>query len=319
VIDVHNHAVPPRAIDFLRSEPGFGITIEGSSWSGGKHAHFELVPSFVDPDAKLAELDANALDEAIVSVAPPLFCYRSDPDAGRRLCEVSNEGLAEFCDADRSRLRWLAHVPMQAPELAADVLAQALSEDGCCGVEIGSTINGRRLDEPEFELFWERAAALGAPVLIHPDIHEPLATLAPYYLSNVIGFPLETTITIDRLICAGVLARNPNLRIVLVHAGGYFPYQAGRLKHARTVRPELSDSPENPWDALSQLWFDHITHDREALAFLVERVGVENVVLGTDLPFDMALPDPVAKLNEAVGRETARQIGETNAARLFAS
>jgi aminocarboxymuconate-semialdehyde decarboxylase len=102
-----------------------------------------------------------------------------------------------------------------------------------------------------------------------------------------------------------------------VHAGGYFPYQAGRLRHARTTRPELADAPTDPWRYLGQLVPDTITHDRDALAYMVGRVGAENVVLGTDLPFDMATPEPWAALVAAVGEDTARVIAEESPARLF--
>src|SRR5260370_3567591 len=100
-------------------------------------------------------------------------------------------------------------------------------------------------------------------------------------MQNVIGNMLETTIAIERLICSGVLDRHRDLKVLIVHAGGYFPYQAGRLKHARGVRPELSESPLDPWSYVGQISFDTIAHDRQALAYLVDRVGVENVLMVT--------------------------------------
>ena len=185
------------------------------------------------------------------------------------------------------------------------------------GVEVGSSIAGRRLDEPDYRPFWSQAEDLGLPVMIHPAYNEEHAGLKPWYLQNVIGNMLETTIAIERLICAGVLDDHPGLRVILVHAGGYFPYQAGRLRHARTVRPELSSAPEDPWSYRGQVLADTISHDRDALSFLVAKMGAENVVMGTDLPFDMATPHPMAALTEAVDGQTARQVAEDNPARLF--
>jgi aminocarboxymuconate-semialdehyde decarboxylase len=115
--------------------------------------------------------------------------------------------------------------------------------------------------------------------------------------------------------CAGVLDRHPGLRVLLLHSGGYFPYQAGRLRHASTVRPELP--AVDPWSYAGRLWFDTITHDAQALRYLVDRVGAEHVVFGTDLPFDMAPPDPVAEVRDALGDELAARVGEANPARLF--
>jgi aminocarboxymuconate-semialdehyde decarboxylase len=317
--DVHNHVIPRPVLELFRTVPAYGVEITPDRWHGGNHVDFELLPSFVDVDAKLTELEVNGIDRAVLSAAPPLFYYELEPDLAGPLCAAANAGMAEFHASVPNRLWWMAHVPLQEPDLAIAVLEEAAGERGCVGVEVGSSIAGRRLDEPEFEPFWAAAERLSMPVMIHPDpTYTSIESLAPFYLRNVIGMPLETTITIMRLIAAGVLERHPGLRILLVHGGGYFPYQGGRLKHAVTVRPELASSPADPWAALDQLWFDIVTHDAEALEYLVSRVGSGHVVLGTDLPFDMALRDPVTHVVDALGPDLAREVTEDNPARLFA-
>jgi aminocarboxymuconate-semialdehyde decarboxylase len=120
-----------------------------------------------------------------------------------------------------------------------------------------------------------------------------------------------------RLIAAGVLERHPGLAIQLVHGGGFFPYQAGRLRHARTVRPELVESPHDPWAFLDQIWFDVITHDAAALAYLVSRVGLDRVVMGTDLPFDMAIPESNGWLAAGLGDDEMAAVAERNPRQLF--
>jgi aminocarboxymuconate-semialdehyde decarboxylase len=316
-IDVHNHAIPETVLELLRREPLYGVTLTGSRWRGGVHVDFEVVPSFADPAAKLKELEAKELDAAVVSVAPMVFYYHVDEGAGERMAVAANEGLAEFCAFESDRLAWLATVPMQAPVRAVAVLRDAAAA-GCVGVEVGTGVAGRRLDEDEFEPFWAAAAELDLPVTLHPAYTEGVnPALAPFYLENVLGYPFDTTIAIERLICAGVLDRHPGLRIVLVHAGGYFPYQAGRLRHAQTVRPELANSPAEPLSYLDRLFFDIITHDPLALEFLVRRVGRGQVVMGTDLPFDMAPPEPMSLLRAAVDDDVARAIAETNPSALY--
>jgi aminocarboxymuconate-semialdehyde decarboxylase len=188
---------------------------------------------------------------------------------------------------------------------------------GAVGAAIGTSIAGRRLDEPEFGAFWAKADELGRPVLVHPVFNCPHPALGQWYLQNAIGNPLETTIVVERLICAGVFERYPRVRLVLMHGGGFLPYQTGRLVHARRVRPELVDTPVNAWDFFGRLYFDTITHDAQALRYLVERVGVGNVVLGTDLPFDMALTQPAAALAEALTPEQAEAVAIANPRRLF--
>jgi aminocarboxymuconate-semialdehyde decarboxylase len=154
-------------------------------------------------------------------------------------------------------------------------------------------------------------------LMLHPAYNNPHPGLEGYHLQNAIGNQLETTIAAERLIVTGVLDRHPKLRLLLVHAGGYMPWQAGRLRHAATVRAELADSPPDPHDYFGRIVVDTITHDAAALRFLVERVGADNVAMGTDLPFDMATPGPVAALEEAVDVETARQVMEETPQRLF--
>jgi aminocarboxymuconate-semialdehyde decarboxylase len=316
-VDVHNHVMPTEALELLRAEPSYGVDIDADYvWSGAHHVPFPVTESFYDPAAKLAYLDERKVSVAVTSTPPPLFFYEVDKAAGERLCQASNEGLARFCRHDPARLHWLANLPMQDPD-AAVAAYRAAVKDGAKGAAIGTSIAGRRLDKPEFEVFWAAADELGLPVLVHPGWNEPHAALEDFYLQNAIGNPLETTVMVERLICAGVLARHRSVRLILLHGGGYVPYQAGRLAHACTVRPEISISAKDVWDAFDQLYFDTITHDAAALRYLVERVGTDHVVLGTDMPFDMSLDRPMEALDEALDADTARAVADINPARLF--
>lgn len=315
-VDVHNHVIPQEAIDLLRREPGYGVTIDGDQWSGGHHVPFTITAPFRDPAEKLAEMDRSQIEAAVLSCAPPLFCYDVGSDLAAALCEAANEGMARTCAAAPGRLSWLANLPMQDPPRAVAAYRAALAR-GCVGAAIGTSVMGRRLDEPDYGEFWDAAEAAGRPVLMHPAFNEPHAALEPYYLQNVIGNPLETTLAVERMICAGVFARHPRLALVVLHGGGYLPYQAGRLAHACGVRPEIPVDAAEVWRAFSQLYFDTITHDLAALRYLAERVGPGHVLLGTDLPFDMALREPAALLQRAFGEQARRQVGQANARLLF--
>jgi aminocarboxymuconate-semialdehyde decarboxylase len=224
--------------------------------------------------------------------------------------------MSKFCEHSPERFRWLANLPMQDPALATNTFVEA-SKQGCVGAGIGTSISGRRLDDEAYEEFWTSAERLGLPVLVHPAFNEPHSGLESYYLQNVIGNPLETTVFAERLICAGILERHPGLRVILLHGGGFIPYQLGRLRHARGVRSELAESPRDPFAFLSQLFFDTITHDDQALAYLVSRVGTSQVVLGTDLPYDMAMVEPVDTLRRVLGDKVTEIVAGENPARLF--
>jgi aminocarboxymuconate-semialdehyde decarboxylase len=313
--DVHNHAVPREAVELLRSASGYRVRIDGASLEADR-VRAELTPEFLDPAVKLDQLHRLGLEAAVVSGAPPLFAYEADPERGEALCLAVNSGLAEFCAHDPHRLRWLAHVPLQAPGRAADVLGAAAA-GGAVGAHIGTSVAGTPLDRAGLEPFWAAAEELDMAVMLHPAYNNPHPGLEGYHLQNAVGNQLETTIAAERLIVTGTLDRHPRLRLLLVHAGGYVPWQAGRLRHAATVRPELAGAPSDPWAYPGRLFVDTITHDAATLRHLAERAGADSVVMGTDLPFDMATPQPVAALEDAVDRATARAIMEDSPARLF--
>jgi aminocarboxymuconate-semialdehyde decarboxylase len=313
--DVHNHAVPRDAIELLRGAAGYPITVDGNVMEADR-VRAELTPVFTDPAAKLEQLESLGLEAAAVSVSPALFAYETDENRGAALCRAVNSGLAEFCTHEPTRLRWLAHVPLQAPDAAAELLAEAAAA-GAVGAQIGTSVAGTPLADTGLDAFWKAAEEHDIALMLHPAYNSPHPGLEGYHLQNAIGNQLETTVAAERLIVTGVLDRHPELRLLLVHAGGYMPWQAGRLRHAATVRAELADSPPDPHAYFGRIVADTITHDAAALRYLVERIGADNVAMGTDLPFDMATPEPVTALAEAVDADTARQIMEETPRRLF--
>ena len=313
--DVHNHAVPREAVELLRSGDGYPIKVDGNFMEADR-VRAELTPVFTEPEAKLKQLEQVGLDAAVVSGSPALFAYETVSDRGVALCRAVNSGLAEFCELSPERLRWLAHVPLQATDAAAELLAEA-ARAGAVGAQIGTSVAGMPLSEAGLDPFWAAAENHDMALMLHPAYNNPHPGLEGYHFQNAIGNQLETTIAAERLIVTGVLDRHPGLRLLLVHAGGYMPWQADRLRHAATVRAELADSPPDPHAYWGRVFVDTITHDAAALRFLVERVGADNVAMGTDLPFDMATPDPVRALEEAVDADTARRVMGETPARLF--
>ena len=313
--DVHNHAVPREAIELLREADGYPITVDGNVLEADR-VRAEMTPLFTDAAAKLDQLEALGLEAAVVSVSPALFTYETDADSGAELCRAVNSGLAALCTQDPARLRWLAHVPLQAPDAAAELLADARAA-GAVGAQIGTSVAGTPLADAGLDPFWAAAERANMTLMLHPAYNNPHPGLDGYHLQNAIGNQLETTIAAERLIVTGTLDRFPELRLLLVHAGGYVPWQAGRLRHAATVRAELADSPPDPAAYFGRIAVDTITHDPLALRHLVERVGADNVAMGTDLPFDMATPEPVRALEDAVDADTAGSIMDDTPKRLF--
>jgi aminocarboxymuconate-semialdehyde decarboxylase len=186
---------------------------------------------------------------------------------------------------------------MQAPDRAAAELTRAVRQLGMHGAMIGSNIAGRNLDDPSLEPVWAAAAELGAFMIIHPTNVAGADRLRSYYLNNLIGNPLDTTIAAACLVFGGVMQRHPKLNVCLVHGGGFVPYQAGRWVHGWHVRPEpkvnVKQSPE-PW--IDRFYHDTILHAKPQLEFLVSSVGASRVLLGSDYPYDMGTGECVRQV-----------------------
>ena len=252
-----------------------------------------------DLERRLRDMDAHGVDMQVVSVLPQTFLYDQDPSLTAAFSAIQNEQIAAFVAAMPDRFLGIGTVPLQAPELAAAELRRAMRDLGLRGLMIGSHVEGRNLDDPELEPVWAAAAELGAFILVHPQKVAAGDRLGSYYLKNLIGNPLETSIAAASLVFGGVLERHPTLKFCFSHGGGFIPYQAGRLIHGWSVRPEGKKSLQvSPEASLHRLYFDTILHFDAALTFLVEAFGASHVLLGSDYPFDMGMFDCVRHVRE---------------------
>lgn len=326
VIDVHTHFIPPELIEMIGSgsAPG-GLEVEHREGrdplivhdNGLRYPAFEI---FRDVDARVANMNELGVDVSIVSISPSLYLYWLDPSETVEVCRVLNDAAAHMAGDAGGRVYAMATVPMNEPAAAAEELRRAHQELGLVGVEIGTSVGTRQLDEAVFDDFFGVAAELGTPVMLHPYlsmITPPGPALEGYHLGNVIGNPVETFSAACRLLVGGVFDRHPDLRVLLVHGGGALPYQIGRLQHAYGAREESAASAARPpLDYLDNLRFDTVIFDPRALEFLIGLAGAERVLFGTDLPFDMG--DVASRdLLTAGDPAIAEQVLGGNAAQLF--
>lgn len=293
-IDIHTHFIPRNFIDQARRGQAIGqVTLQKDN--GLERAihpegyRYTLFPKFWDVGAKLEDMDRLGIDISVLSVPPSLFFYWLESEPTKEFCQQTNEALADMVAQAGGRLYGLATVPLQEPEAAAAELRRAVLELGLRGVEIGTKMEQIPLDDERFDPFFATAAELNVPVMLHPYVTVITPQLADFYMKNLIGNPLETGIAASRLILSGCLERHPNLTLVVVHGGGFMPYQVGRLDHGFRVRSEAKAKIDTPPSSyLRRFYFDTVTHAAIPLKFLVELVGADRVVLGTDIPFDMA-------------------------------
>src|SRR5690606_33703397 len=218
---------------------------------------------------------------------PTQYYPWAEPALAAEIAQAINAAILRAARDHPERFLGLGAVSLQHPELACEQLRALMQHPEFRGVEITSDPTGRGLDDPRLEPFWGTAASLGAVIFIHPLGTSLGERVNRYYLSNIVGQPLETTIALSELIFGGVLDRHPDLRICAAHGGGYLPLAAGRSNHGHGVRPEAGNCRRAPGEYLRDIWFDTVVFQPQALRQLADTVGVSRIVAGTDYPFDM--------------------------------
>jgi aminocarboxymuconate-semialdehyde decarboxylase len=238
-------------------------------------------------DERLRDMDAMGVDVQVLSPSPNQYYYWAEPDLAREIVRVQNEHIAELCSLRPERFAGLGTIALQHPELSVEQLSHAVKTLGLKGVEISTAVNGLDLTDEKFTKFWAKADELGCVVFIHPLGTSLGERVNQFYLTNIIGQPLETTIALSNLIFGGVLDRCPGVKIVAAHGGGYLPAYIGRSEHGYKVRPEASKMQKKPSEYLKQIYFDSLVYAPAQLQALIAQVGASQIVVGTDYAFDM--------------------------------
>ena len=312
--DVHAHICPTELLDLLRMDgKRFDTEVvtdargQVSLVFGGRQKVGPLPPELGDGPARLAAMDAAGVDVQLVSHRTELSAYALSGDAGARYARAFNKILADEVSRAPDRFIGLGTVPLQNPTAAAEELRYVVQDLGMAGVEIASTVDGTALDAADLEPVWEVANELRCLVLLHPL---PLAgvDLSRYFLANMVGRPAESTVAAAHLIFGGVLERNPDLVLCMVHGGGFLPYQIGRMQKGYEVVPHLTAKHLRtpPLEIVKQLYYDSLVHIPQVITYLVDLVGAERVVMGSDYPYEMHERQPV-KAIEAVPALTDAQ------------
>jgi aminocarboxymuconate-semialdehyde decarboxylase len=324
-IDVHAHMValgsPKTEEKYKDIMPRLSHDAAGREIITVRGKPSYLLPEYLyKPELRLQEMDRNGVDMQVLSMMAPLARYDLDSELGVGYSRIQNEAIAKVVKAHPDRFVGLATVPLQDPMEAANELERAMKELGMRGVEIATDVNGKNLDWPELWPFYARVEKLGAFVLVHPGVPPGAAQMKDYALFNLVGYPFVTSLAAASLIFGGVLEDFPRLKFCFAHGGGFLPYQRGRLEHGYRVKPECRRKiPRPPDDYVRLIYFDTVTHYLPALEYLIRTAGIDNVLMGSDYPFDVNDPDPVETVRslESISSEGKRKIWGENAARLL--
>ena len=323
-IDVHTHVTPRRFRDAVA---------DGGTWHGMTNQVGELeIPKFsLSATERVADMDEIGVGVQVLSPNTAFYCYDRDPEDARTVARECLDELAEMRDEYPDRFAIAGTVPMQDIAVAVEELEHAVTERGACGVMIDDHVLGTPYDEPRFRPFWEAAEELGALLLFHqhsPTLVDPRTER--FALSNSVGNLVERALTFGALVFGGVMNEFPDLRPVMCHAGGYIAFGIARMDKAwqagRDGIPGFEDACVNlerpPSDYLTSFTYDCCTHTGASLRFLIDTVGLDQVVFGTDYPAKMILGDGgpgwVEALDELDAAEKTAILSE-NPARLLES
>lgn len=326
IVDVHTHVVPRRlseiaqrggvrhGIEFARDEVG-RIT----SSIGGPAMSMAWPTPLESTEDRVAAMDALGVDKHLVSLTPTMHWYGLGREDGVSLAEEVNDDIAEMVADHPDRFHGMGFLPLQDPKSAVAELERCMSELGFVGALVGTHVNG--LDWDADELFEVLVAArdLGAFVFVHPARGRANSFLREYHLRNLLGNPLETAIALSRMIFGGVLDALPDLEVCFAHGGGYGCIGSARLDHGADVRAEADALTRLPSEYLREIYVDSLVHGHRTLDHVIDVVGIDRVLLGSDYPADMGEPNPVEfiRSHQTMNATDQEMILSTNAARIL--
>jgi aminocarboxymuconate-semialdehyde decarboxylase len=247
-----------------------------------------------DISRRLKDMDATGVDVHVLSATPQTYLYGLGDELSPLVAQIQNDQMAKHVAAHPSRFMAIGTLPLGQPAKAADELKRIITKHGFKGAMFASNFLGKNLDDPMFEPLWATAAELGAFMFVHPNNVAGADRLKSYYLANLIGNPLDTTIAAASLIFGGVMDRHPKLKVMLAHGGGFTPYQAARWEHGWAVRGEPKVNVKTqPKGIVKRFIYDTILHNDQTLEAMIGLVGADKVMLGSDYPYDMGMMDCV--------------------------
>jgi aminocarboxymuconate-semialdehyde decarboxylase len=302
-IDIHAHLIPQslwhtvasgREWYGTRFEPGDGL---GSTVTNGKRFRIATPKVRFTPEERLADMDAQGVDVQVLSIHMPLASYHLAATQGRQLAREVNDEIAALTRQWPQRFAGLATLPVQDVGAAIDELDRAVNVLGLKGAELDTEVNSDNWDDPRFLPLFKAAEAMGAVLFFHPQPHHNLILqrTGRYALANSLGVIVEDTLIVAILIFSGILDACPDLKVCIAHGGGLACFGMGRLDHGWRVRPEAREHIAKPPSSYQRrLHYDCVVGSEAALRFLIDRVGADRVVLGSDWPFVRWDPSPVA-------------------------
>ncbi len=291
-VDIHAHISPEGMVNAMA---------DGRDWHGISSAEMlpthEYTPRTMwTPEQRLKEMDELNVDVHVLSTNSFFYFYERDSAAVTAMTRECNDYVSQLTKDHPDRFAGFATLPMQDVGASVAELERGMQTLGLKGAMIGDHVNGATFDDPSFMPLWKAAEASGAVIFIHQSGDTVVSDRnSRYHLPNTIGNLADRAVTFASFVFGGVMDACPDLKVCLAHGGGYTCFGAGRMDRAWQVRSEARANLQHPPSTyLNRFYYDCLTHDESALRMLIDMVGIDRVVFGTDWPFDMAIDEPVS-------------------------
>lgn len=323
IVDIHAHYFPEAYLRLMKEEGArCGVRYVEQPQGpvihvGGEIPAGPVTPDFVELPRRIAAMDAQGVQWQALSLTQPMV-YFDDADFAVALARAFNDAADAAHRRYPDRLVGLATLPLTHPQRALEELERAAALPGIRGVYFGTNTGRQELSDRSLFPLYERIQALALPIFLHPVRQVGFDRLQPYFLRNLLGNPMENALAAAHLIYGGVLDAFPRLEVSLPHAGGALPYIAGRMDRGQ-YHPDCAHLPHPPSAYLRRFTYDTIGHSEQVLRFLVDAVGCERIMLGSDYCFRMGYERPVEAVERLPGLSDAEReaILKGTAARLL--
>jgi aminocarboxymuconate-semialdehyde decarboxylase len=290
-VDFHTHIIPEHIPNFVEKFGGERWpTLEKTCSCGANimvagNVFREVTDQVWSPEKRIKDMDAEGVDIQVLSPIPVTFSYWAESEAAEEMSKIQNDFIAETVKQYPKRFIGLGTVPLQDVHVAIKEMERCIHTLGLKGIEIGTNINGKNLDDPAFLPFFEMAEKWEVPLFIHPWETVGRERMPRHNLMYTVGMPSETALAAASLINGGIMEKFPRLKVCFAHGGGSFPYILPRLDQGWKVWPHLRQTSHPPSHYAKNFYFDSLNYDPLNLKYLIERFGYEKIIMGSDYPF----------------------------------
>lgn len=317
-VDFHTHVISEDFLDLTEKYNDFRFPRIDNKCSCGaeiivKGKTFRKISNNAwDVAERIKEMDQEGVDIQVLSPIPVTFSYWAEADAALELSKFQNDFINSLVKSHPERFIGMGTVPLQNIEMAIEEMERMTNDLNLKGIQIGTNVNGMNLDDDYLFPFFEAAEKMNVPIFVHPWATFGSERLQKYNSMYTVGMPSETALAASSVIMSGLLDKLPGIKLCFAHGGGSLPYLLPRLDKGWKVWPETRQTKELPSENAKRLYYDSLVYDEGNLKLMIERLGSDRIIAGTDYPFllrEKPFGSTLGKINDISEEEKNNMLG----------